>query len=142
MSWGQNYFVSTDWQEILPPKLTKNLFFRKNLSFCHSVLINSNISTKYSNWQKLIFKLYLSVSVIPGFWHQYRLTIRYSVLFEEWRCVIPSIFFSLRPKEMRLFRKRIRDASIYTSKKISLKFLFLSDIFLFPFVRLQVTVLA
>ena len=31
--------------------------------------------------------------------------------------------------------KRIRDASIYTSKKISLKFLFLSDIFLFPFVR-------
>ena len=32
-------------------------------------------------------------------------------------------------------RKRIRDASIYTSKKISLKFLFLSDIFLFPFVR-------
>ena len=32
-------------------------------------------------------------------------------------------------------RKRIRDASIYTSKKISLKLLFLSDIFLFPFVR-------
>ena len=31
--------------------------------------------------------------------------------------------------------KRIRDASIYTSKKISFKFLFLSDIFLFPFVR-------
>ena len=31
--------------------------------------------------------------------------------------------------------KRIHDASIYTSKKISLKFLFLSDIFLFPFVR-------
>lgn len=24
MSWGQNYFVSTDWQEILPPKKTKN----------------------------------------------------------------------------------------------------------------------
>lgn len=24
MSWGQNYFVSTDWQEILPPKMTKN----------------------------------------------------------------------------------------------------------------------
>ena len=39
-------------------------------------------------------------------------------------------------------RKRIRDASIYTSKKISLKFLFLSDIFLFPFIRQQVTVLA
>ena len=38
--------------------------------------------------------------------------------------------------------KRIRDASIYTSKKISLKFLFLSDIFLFPFIRQQVTVLA
>ena len=34
-----------------------------------------------------------------------------------------------------LVGKRIRDASIYTSKKISLKFLFLSDIFLFPFVR-------
>ena len=39
-------------------------------------------------------------------------------------------------------RKRIRDASIYTSKKISLKFLFLSDIFLFPFVRQQFLVLA
>ena len=38
--------------------------------------------------------------------------------------------------------KRIRDASRYTSKKISLKLLFLSDIFLFPFVRQQVTVLA
>ena len=38
--------------------------------------------------------------------------------------------------------KRIRDASIYTSKKISLKFLFLSDIFLFPFVRLLVSVVA
>ena len=24
MSWGQNYFASTDWQEILPPKLTMN----------------------------------------------------------------------------------------------------------------------
>ena len=41
-----------------------------------------------------------------------------------------------------MFCKRIRDASIYTSKKISLKLLFLSDIFLFPFVRQQVTVLA
>ena len=30
MSWGQNYFVSTDWQEILPPKLTKNREFLKN----------------------------------------------------------------------------------------------------------------
>ena len=39
-------------------------------------------------------------------------------------------------------RKRIRDASRYTIKKISLKFLFLSDIFLFPFIRQQVTVLA
>ena len=38
--------------------------------------------------------------------------------------------------------KRIRDASRYTSKKISLKLLFLSDIFLFPFVRQQITVLA
>ena len=38
--------------------------------------------------------------------------------------------------------KRIRDASIYTSKKISLKLLFLSDIFLFPFVRQQFPVLA
>ena len=37
--------------------------------------------------------------------------------------------------ESVFIRKRIRDASIYTSKKISLKFLFLSDIFLFPFVR-------
>ena len=38
--------------------------------------------------------------------------------------------------------KRIRDASRYTSKKISLKLLFLSDIFLFPFVRQQFPVLA
>ena len=38
--------------------------------------------------------------------------------------------------------KRIRDASRYTIKKISLKFLFLSDIFLFPYIRQQVTVLA
>ena len=34
-----------------------------------------------------------------------------------------------------IYGKRIRDASIYTSKKISLKLLFLSDIFLFPFIR-------
>ena len=27
MSWGQNYFASTDWQEILPPKLTMNQIF-------------------------------------------------------------------------------------------------------------------
>lgn len=37
--------------------------------------------------------------------------------------------------------KRIRDASVY-GQKISPKFLFLSDIFLFPFVRQQVPVLA
>ena len=31
MSWGQNYFASTDWQEILPPKLTmnQNIIFNK-----------------------------------------------------------------------------------------------------------------
>ena len=29
MSWGQNYFASTDWQEILPPKLTMNQFLNK-----------------------------------------------------------------------------------------------------------------
>ena len=39
-------------------------------------------------------------------------------------------------------RKRVRDASIYASKKISLKFLFLSDIFLFPPIRQQVPILA
>lgn len=39
-------------------------------------------------------------------------------------------------------RKRFRDASRYTSKKISLKLLFLSDIFLFPFVRQQFPILA
>ena len=38
--------------------------------------------------------------------------------------------------------KRVRDASIYASKKISLKFLFLSDIFLFPPIRQQVPILA
>ena len=37
--------------------------------------------------------------------------------------------------------KHVRDASIYTSKKISLKFLFLSDIF-FPFIRQQFPVLS
>ena len=41
-----------------------------------------------------------------------------------------------------LLRKRVRDASIYASKKISLKFLFLSDIFLFPPIRQQVPILA
>ena len=44
--------------------------------------------------------------------------------------------------EFWFLRKRIRDASRYTSKKISLKLLFLSDIFLFPFVRQQFPVLA
>ena len=38
--------------------------------------------------------------------------------------------------------KRVRDASIYASKKISLKYLFLSDIFLFPPIRQQVPILA
>ncbi len=38
--------------------------------------------------------------------------------------------------------KRVRDASIYASKKISLKYLFLSDIFLFPLIRQQVPILA
>ena len=38
--------------------------------------------------------------------------------------------------------KRVREASIYASKKISLKFLFLSDIFLFPPIRQQVPILA
>ena len=37
-------------------------------------------------------------------------------------------------------RKRIRDASIYTSKKIA-QVLFLSDIFLFPFIWQQFPVL-
>ena len=41
-----------------------------------------------------------------------------------------------------LYCKRVRDASIYASKKISLKFLFLSDIFLFPPIRQQVPILA
>ena len=42
----------------------------------------------------------------------------------------------------RATSKRVRDASIYASKKISLKFLFLSDIFLFPPIRQQVPILA
>lgn len=46
------------------------------------------------------------------------------------------------PVHLPVYRKRIRDASRYTIKKISLKLLFLSDIFLFPFIRQQVTVLA
>ena len=37
--------------------------------------------------------------------------------------------------------KRIRDASIYTSKKNIAQVLFLSDIFLFPFIRQQFPVL-
>ena len=48
----------------------------------------------------------------------------------------------LQPLVKFVLSKRIRDASRYTIKKISLKFLFLSDIFLFPFIRQQVTVLA
>ena len=54
-----------------------------------------------------------------------------------------SVFKANKPNGLILHKsKRIRDASRYTSKKISLKLLFLSDIFLFPFVRQQVTVLA
>lgn len=30
-----NYFVSTDWQEILPPKMTKNLQLFFTFMFCH-----------------------------------------------------------------------------------------------------------
>ena len=41
----------------------------------------------------------------------------------------PLFFKAYVPSTVK--RKRIRDASIYTSKKISLKLLFLSDIFLF-----------
>ena len=48
----------------------------------------------------------------------------------------------LQAKTSSLEGKRFRDASRYTSKKISLKFLFLSDIFLFPFVRQQFPILA
>ena len=40
-----------------------------------------------------------------------------------------------------IFCKRIRDASIYTSKKNIAQVLFLSDIFLFPFIRQQFPVL-
>ena len=50
MSWGQNYFVSTDWQEILPPKMTKNLPFFTNMlpeganrrGICRSLRIDEN----------------------------------------------------------------------------------------------------
>ena len=51
-------------------------------------------------------------------------------------------YFSIGSYRIKGDGKRIRDASRYTIKKISLKFLFLSDIFLFPFIRQQVTVLA
>ena len=44
-------------------------------------------------------------------------------------------------QRIQIVCKRIRDASVY-GQKISPKFLFLSDIFLFPFVRQQVPVLA
>ena len=57
-------------------------------------------------------------------------------LFTYFFCL--SLFFGLYLTSC----KRIRDASRYTIKKISLKFLFLSDIFLFPYIRQQVTVLA
>ena len=57
--------------------------------------------------------------------------------FNYFKKSIDSIFYSTP----QIFGKRIRDASIYTSKKISLKFLFLSDIFLFPFIRQQFPVL-
>ena len=47
-----------------------------------------------------------------------------------------------RVRDASIYGKRVRDASIYASKKISLKFLFLSDIFLFPPIRQQVPILA
>lgn len=52
------------------------------------------------------------------------------------------IFALIRLRLACVTRKRVRDASIYASKKISLKFLFLSDIFLFPPIRQQVPILA
>ena len=59
-----------------------------------------------------------------------RVQAKFGVAVEEW------------VKVNQVDGKRIRDASRYTSKKISLKLLFLSDIFLFPFVRQQFPVLA
>lgn len=59
--------------------------------------------------------------------------------------VLPSPMQSPTPQNTRFCvnpSKRVRDASIYASKKISLKFLFLSDIFLFPPIRQQVPILA
>ncbi len=56
-------------------------------------------------------------------------------MFRSIKIIFRAVTIALSCRKSLVFGKRIRDASIYTSKKISLKFLFLSDIFLFPFVR-------
>ena len=52
------------------------------------------------------------------------------------------VFFSIFVCEKRKENVSVSAMLVYTVKKISPKFLFLSDIFLFPFVRQQVPVLA
>ena len=47
MSWGQNYFASTDWQEILPPKLTMNQNFVQNCQIVWFYLIIHWHTDKY-----------------------------------------------------------------------------------------------
>ena len=55
-----------------------------------------------------------------------------------WGCEVGVLCRGSTP-EVHSAGKRLRDASIYTSKNIA-QVLFLSDIFLFPFIRQQVTV--
>ena len=56
--------------------------------------------------------------------------------FQRCFCVLKTFLWAFLRKS-----KRIRDASIYTSKKNIAQVLFLSDIFLFPFIRQQFPVL-
>lgn len=45
MPWGQNYIVSTDWQEILPPKMTKNQQKIKKIPNCKQEITKINVES-------------------------------------------------------------------------------------------------
>ena len=56
MSWGQNYFVSTDWQEILPPKMTKNPKFLKCFEIGNRLWIKFTLMHYFLKWNKYLCK--------------------------------------------------------------------------------------
>ena len=100
--------------------ICENIVFAQNISSNWKSVVDSvNTYYKNANFEKKIAVEYL-LNNIP--YHTSKYDQKLSSYYNK--------------------RKRIRDASRYTSKKISLKLLFLSDIFLFPFVRQQFPVLA